>query len=238
MKPLMNVRKRPQLALLFSALLVLFCRGPLSKADTFGPGCMVYINYLENGELRGRDDQYSCPITCPDGSTVTGEGEEGDKYADVQADGLKKCSAPAATVTPTATAAPQDTSTPTATATLPPLVSGDVKACSVIEHYINFPLASAAKDLAGHTLEVTWNDAPVQCEVPASNKNVLSCVLPRNVQLFPAQISIRIDGQLTDSFTYDGGGCVTTAPTRNDPPPNGIPVCTGVPPYPEGCTPP
>ena len=238
----MHLRKHPRFALLFTALLVIFCRGPQTSASWLGPGCTVYNNYLQNGELFGRNDQYNCPIPCPDGSTVTGEGQEGDKYADVQADGLKKCSAPAATATPTATTTPEDpTSTPTATATPQPLLSGEVKACNLTDHYINFSLASGAVQPVGQTLEVTWNAQPVQCEVPSTNKNILSCILPQT-QTFPAQISISIDGHLTDRFTYDGSDCIKSVPAKKEDPPQnpdtGLPTCTGDPPYPEGCNPP
>lgn len=232
MHPIINLRKRPQLALLFSALLVLFCRGPQSKAEWLGPGCTVYVNYLENGQLVGRNDQYECPITCPDGSIVTGEGQEGDKYSNVQADGLKKCTAPAATVTPTATAEPQETSTPTATAAPAQLLTSEVSVCNLVDGFINFKLASSATNP-----RVTLNGYPVKCDVPASNPDVLTCIVPPG-QNFPMQVEVQVGGQRTDSFSFDGSGCIQFAPTKANPPQGpdtGLPICTGVPPYPEGC---
>jgi hypothetical protein len=234
MNPILNLRKRPQLALLFTALLVLFCRGPQSKADRFGPGCIVYINYFENGSLVGKNDQYECPITCPDGSTVIGKGQEGDKYSELEADGLKQCTAPAATTTPTATTSPQETSTATAAPAQP--LTGEVTACNLIDGFINFKLTSTVSNTG-----ITFNGYPVKCEVPASNPNVITCIVPPG-QNFPMLIEVEVSGQPTDSFTFDGSGCVQFAPTKSnplqDPPSDGEPTCTGVPPYPEGCTPP
>jgi hypothetical protein len=236
MNPLIKLKKRPQLALIVTALLVMCCNTSLREAAWFGPGCKSYNTYLEGDMIS--DDKFRCPITCPDGSTVMGESRVNDDYTSLKARALTQCSVPAselATPTLTATAAPETASRPTASATPQPLLSGEVSACHLVDRYINFALAAGTADTAG--LQVTLNAQPVQCEVPASNQSVLSCILPQG-QTFPVQVIVSIDGRPTDTFTYDGSGCIRPAPTKDNPPPNGEPTCTGVPPYPEGCTPP
>ena len=80
----------------------------------------------------------------------------------------------------------------------------------------------------------------MKCEVPASNPDIISCIVPPG-QNFPMQVEVQVDGHRTDSFSFDGSGCIQFAPTKAEEPKDpdtGLPICSGVPPYPEGCTPP
>lgn len=144
------------------------------------------------------------------------------------------------TDTPTATAPPQDTSTPTATATPQPYLSGEVSACDLGDGFINFALDPTITVNASTAFDVTLGGQAVQCTVPASNTKVLSCSLPRS-QTFPIEINLHVNGSLTDTFTYDGANCTPPGSNHDGPAPQpdgGEPTCTGLPPYPEGCTPP
>ncbi len=238
MKHLIQRSKRPQLALVLTALLVIVCRGPQYDAPLLGPGCVVYGTYLRGGQLFGAPE-YSCPITCPDGSTVIADGTDDDHYDDIQEIGLAQCPAPA--ITATATFPPQAVlPTSTVTATPQPLLNGEVSACNLVDRYINLALNPQASAISSSDVEVTIGGQPVRCEIPSSNKNILSCSLPQG-QTFPAQVIINVDGHLTDTFSYDGSDCIQPSPTKDDPAPKpdtDLPVCTGEPPYPEGCTPP
>jgi hypothetical protein len=240
MNPLIKLKRRPQLALIVTALLVMCCNTSLREAAWFGPGCKAYNTYLEGDMIS--DDKFRCPITCPDGSIVMGDSKLDDNYTTLKTRALMTCSAPAselATPTLTATAAPGATSTPTASATPAPYLSGEVLACDLIDHYINFAFEPNPAGVVVSDFDVTIADQPVKCEIPSSNKKVLSCILPQG-QTFPAQVTVHVDGYLIDTFSYDGSGCARPGPGNGGPgpQPDGEPICSGVPPYPEGCTPP
>ncbi len=247
MHPLMKLKMRPTLTLLALILASLACLSfPEAVYYKGRVQCNMQVDETPSPNTsadKPRNTMYLC--TCP----VNGRQQEVtfDHLRAVGDDDIfrEACGpdVPLPTDPPQAvdtdTPTPQDTSTPTATATPQPYLNGEVSACNLGDGFINFALDPNVTDATGTTFDVTLGGQAVQCAVPASNTKVLSCSLPRT-QTFPAEVIIHVNDSLTDTFTYDGSDCTVPGPNPGDPPqqPDGEPTCTGLPPYPEGCTPP
>lgn len=159
---------------------------------------------------------YDCQIPCPDGSTVTAKEMivsglreavvAGEPLAEVTLDMWQKqyCPvAPVETETPTPTPlAAEDGAVPVAV----PLLTEKVTACDYKAGFVNFELVDPAQNVNEMEMTVAFNQAPVNCEVPNNNPNILSCSLPSDIR-FPFNVSVEVDGALANDFDFDGSYC-------------------------------
>lgn len=218
----MKFLKRPQLVLILSAFVTVFCRcsltpgTPVTLALVDG-NSIECLEFFENeptfSNLSNSIYTYDCSIPCPDGSQVsinamrlpnrTGKYGEGE-IVDLDLITLQSQYCMAATPTPTSTPLAEDPSAPVQVAV--PLLTERVTACDYKAGFVNFELADPARDYTSMQMQIALNDTQTECNIPNSNKDILSCNLPANIR-FPINIQAQVDNVEVNNFNFDGSYC-------------------------------
>lgn len=125
---------------------------------------------------------------------------------------------------PPRTATFEPTPVPTDTPTLPPpppLLTGEITACSLKDGFINFKLSSSPESYEGEVV-LALNGVPLHCMVAGTDQDLFSCALPPGAT-FPAGVNVTVDGTSSDNFSYDGDDCAVI-PENKPPSEDGPPV--------------
>lgn len=162
--------------------------------------------------------KFTCPLTCPDGSTVTFTTTSPSSVTSASLASLQAtyCKAPTATATLTLTPPPSSTPTSTIPPTdaLLPILTGQISTCDYRSGLVNFYLATP--NLVPSNAHLYIDGVEAVCSIPSNNSSIFSCTLPAG-KTFPAQVTTTLGGVQLDEFTFDGAGCTQFAP----PPPAG-----------------
>lgn len=226
----MKFLKRPQLVLVLSAFVTMFCR------CTFDNGTPVTLNLADGSTLECREFYesnptwettfyyytYDCSLPCPEGNSVSLkemrlpniEGKyNGVDIVDLDLATLQAQYCLAATPTPTPTPLAEDPSGAVQVAV--PLLTERITACDYKAGFVNFELADPARDYTSMQMQIALNDTQTECNIPSSNKNILSCNLPANIR-FPVNIQAQVDNVEVNNFNFDGSYCGYKESTGSD----------------------
>lgn len=222
----MKNNKRFVLFLLLCAFSTLVCRcgfdngepATLLLADGNSLQCREFYETEMTWSAQWYYYTYDCSIPCPDGSMVSAnamrlpniEGQyNGSDIVDLDLAALqdKYCAAPAAaTEPPTASPTESPTEPPTegdSMVTSAPFLTGKVTACDYKAGFINFERANAEQEYSRESVQVILNQQPVECGVPNSNLDVLSCDLPRSIR-FPLNVQVQVQQIQSNDFNFEG----------------------------------
>jgi hypothetical protein len=86
------------------------------------------------------------------------------------------------------------------------LLSGRVTMCDTGGNLISFRLTQPPPDLTGKSLTAQIGGQGSACYINATNPSLMTCTLPLGM-VFPAQVTVSVDGTVASEFTYDGRGC-------------------------------
>lgn len=220
----MKFLKRPQLVLVLSAFVTMFCR------CGFDSGAPVTLNLSDGSTLECREFyesnptweaityfySYDCSIPCPDGSQVPAkelrlpniEGKyNGADIVDLDLVTLqeKYCTVPAASTEP-ATEPASTSNGNDSVVTTAPFLTGKVTACDYKIGFINFERADDDQEYSQERVQVALNQQTVDCGVPNNNLGILSCDLPRSIR-FPLNVQVQVENVQVDDFNFDGQFC-------------------------------
>lgn len=222
----MKFLKRPQLLLILSAFVTIFCRcslspgtpATLSLADGNSIECMEFFENDPNwSNLYNSTYTYDCSITCPDGSSApikamrlpnsTGKSYVEGEIVELELAALQDqyCAAPAAATEPATEPAPPLNSGESQVTSVP-FLTGKITACDYKAGFINFERADEAQEYSRESVQVALNQQPTECGVPNSNPNILSCDLPRSIR-FPLNVQVDVANVQVNDFSFDGAFC-------------------------------
>ena len=217
----MKFLKRPQLVLVLSAFVTMFCR------CTFDNGTPVTLNLADGSTLECREFYesnptwettfyyytYDCSLPCPEGSSASLkemrlpniEGKyNGVDIVDLDLATLQAQYCMAATPTPTPTPLAEDPAAPVQIAV--PLLTERITACDYKAGFVNFELADPSRDYDSMQVQIALNDTQTECNIPNSNKDILTCNLPASIR-FPVNIQAQVDNVEVNNFNFDGSYC-------------------------------
>lgn len=217
----MKNKNRLVLFLLLSAFSTVVCR------CTFDNGEPVTLNLSDGNTLECREFfenemtwsaqwsfyTYDCSIPCPDGSMSPAnamrlpniEGQyNGSDIVDLNLAALQAQYCVAATPTPTPTPLAEDPAAAVQVAA--PLLTEKITACDYKAGFVNFELADPTRDYTSMQVQVSLNNTQTECNIPNSNKDILSCNLPASIR-FPVSIQAQVDNVQVNDFIFDGSYC-------------------------------
>lgn len=218
----MKLLKRPQLVLVLSALVTVFCRCSstpgtpvtLALVDGNSIDCLQFFEAEPNfSNLSNSIYTYDCSIPCPDGSMASINAMRLPNNTRIYVEGelveldlitLQAQYCLAATPTPTPTPLAEDPAAPVQVAA--PLLTEKITACDYKAGFVNFELADPSRDYTTMQVQVSLNDTQTECNIPNSNKDILSCNLPASIR-FPVSIQAQVDDVQVNDFIFEGSYC-------------------------------
>ncbi len=223
----MKFLKRPQLILVLSAFVTVFCRCSLtpgtpvtlSLADGNSIECLEFFENDPNwSNLYNSSYTYDCSITCPDGSLASIKAMRlpngsGTTYVEGEIVELELallqeqyCALPTTATEPATEAPAPPLSAGESQVTSIPFLTGKITACDYKAGFINFERADADQEYSRENLQVALNQQTVDCGVPNNNLDVLSCDLPAGVR-FPINVQVQVAQVQVNDFSFDGAFC-------------------------------
>lgn len=206
------MKRRPQLALVLTAILVLVCRCDnggriIGHVDGGSTICNEYSVYFEADAPS--NTVYVCPLTCPNGDKVSFEiwsfvelrnmtaAQAQEKYCPVIPDSTEDPTEPPPTEPPATDPPP---------IVYPPILTGEVVSCNLNSLKISLRLLPGVDPSTLPEYDLLFNGQPLVCTPSPSSADLLECKLPASI-VFPATLAVTRAGDRISEFPFDHSVC-------------------------------